>query len=79
MMMKKLFFVILTCLMAGSLQAQSIVGIWKSTEKLKNGEESKSYYTIEQSKYSFRYVTEMRSEEYGTHIITIEEKRALKL
>lgn len=72
MMMKKLFFVILTCLMAGSLQAQSIVGIWKSTEKLKNGEESKFYYTIEQSKYSFRYVTEMRSEEYGAHIITIE-------
>ena len=73
--MKKLFTLLILILLpfsSADLQAQSIVGIWKSTKTTDTGDKTESYYFIEQSKYKLKYVTKLYDKELGTHLVTIE-------
>lgn len=68
--MKKLFTLLLLALLpfsSMSLQAQSIVGVWRC---VKDG--MTYYYFIEQNKYKFKMATIMNDKEYGFHHVTLE-------
>lgn len=68
-MMKKLFLVMLTCLMAGSLQAQSLIGTWKCVLNAEDRQDELYYIFEEDSGFYLKACYEMIHPDFGKCVI----------
>ena len=68
--MKKLFFVLMTCLFAMSMQAQSLIGTWK-TAMIEDGQKMDFYFIFAKSTLTMKGVVNSNDPEVGEIVISV--------
>lgn len=68
--MKKLFFVLMTCLFAMSMQAQSLIGTWK-TAMIEDGQKMDFYFIFAKSTLTMKGVVSSNDPEVGEIVISV--------